>query len=94
MERFRDHTGSNQVMVHALFGRRVNAPLSLLLQHTARQLCGIDIGCVDGRRTAFFCILMEMTFFRKLLFKIEEGQARVFWRRRFPDASVQYDLSL
>ena len=40
--------GVIRFMVHALFGRRVNAPLSLLLQHTARQLCGIDIGSVDA----------------------------------------------
>lgn len=47
VEHYRDSTGSCQVMVHSLFGRRVNAPLSLLIQHAARSITGLDIGCVD-----------------------------------------------
>lgn len=76
VERFRDHTGSNQVMVHALFGRRVNAPLSLLLQHTARHLCGIDIGCVDEEDGFLLYPYGDDVLPEGLLFKIEEGQAR------------------
>lgn len=47
IEHFKDSTGSHQVMVHSLFGRKVNAPLSLLVQHEAKTLTGLDIGCVD-----------------------------------------------
>lgn len=47
VEHFTDHTGSHQVMVHALLGRRVNAPLSLLMQHWANMETGVNLGCVD-----------------------------------------------
>ena len=47
VEHFTDHTGNCQVMVHALFGRRVNAPLSLLLRHAAGEQSGMNLGCVD-----------------------------------------------
>lgn len=47
VEHFRDSTGSHQVMVHALFGRKVNAPFSLLVQYAARNLTGLDTGCVE-----------------------------------------------
>lgn len=47
VEHYRDSTGSCQVMVHSLFGRRVNAPLSLLIRHAAGSITGLDIGCVD-----------------------------------------------
>ena len=55
VEHFKDSTGSHQVMVHALFGRRVNGPLSLVLRHTMH----LSIGWMWGvwmRRMAFFCI--------------------------------------
>lgn len=47
VEHFKDSSGSHQVMVHAMFGRKVNAPLSLLMQQAARRACGLDVGCVD-----------------------------------------------
>lgn len=47
VEHFTDHMGTHQIMVHALFGRRVNAPLSMLMQHAAAKLLQTDVGCVD-----------------------------------------------
>lgn len=47
VEHFTDSSGSHQVMVHAMFGRKVNAPLSLLMQQAARKAGGLDAGCVD-----------------------------------------------
>ena len=46
IEHFRDPSGNAQVMIHSLFGKRVNAPLALLLQEAARQ-AGIQAGCVE-----------------------------------------------
>ena len=37
----------DRVMIHSLFGRRVNTPLSLLLQEAARAQTGQNVGCVD-----------------------------------------------
>lgn len=47
VEHFRDSMGSSQLMVHSLFGRRINAPLSLLAAEVVRQQLGIEVGCVD-----------------------------------------------
>lgn len=47
VEHFKDTMGSSQLMVHSVFGRRINAPLSLLLAQTARERMGIEIGSVD-----------------------------------------------
>lgn len=46
-EHFCDHTGSHQLMIHSLFGRRINAPLSIVLQHAVREKYHINAGCVD-----------------------------------------------
>lgn len=47
IEHFKDSSGCHQAMVHALFGRRVNAPLSLLARYAAGQETGLELGCVD-----------------------------------------------
>lgn len=47
IEHFKDSTGSPQAMLHTMFGRRVNAPLALLLQDAAQRMNGTHIGCVD-----------------------------------------------
>ncbi len=47
VEHFKDTVGNSQVMVHSIFGRRVNAPLSLLAAQTIRELTDAEIGSVD-----------------------------------------------
>jgi ATP-dependent Lhr-like helicase len=47
VEHFTDHTNCHQIMVHALFGKRVNAPLSMLMQQAASQILKVNLGCVD-----------------------------------------------
>lgn len=47
VEHFKDTIGNSQVMVHSIFGRRVNAPLSLLAAQTIRELTDAEIGSVD-----------------------------------------------
>lgn len=76
VEHFRDHTGSHQVMVHALFGRRVNAPLSLLLQHAAARVSGIDIGCVDEEEGFLLYPYGEEALPEGLLYQVNAAQAR------------------
>lgn len=46
-EHFCDHTGSHQIMIHSMFGRRINAPLSLVLQDVLRENYHMNVGCVD-----------------------------------------------
>ena len=42
-EHFYDDAGLHQVMIHSVYGRQVNAPLTLLLTLTAKNLTGSDI---------------------------------------------------
>ena len=46
-EHFRDSSGNSQIMFHSLFGKRINAPLSLLVAQAARELLQCEIGSVD-----------------------------------------------
>lgn len=46
-EHFRDSSGNSQIMFHSLFGKRINAPLSLLVEQAAREQLGCEIGSVD-----------------------------------------------
>lgn len=47
VEHFRDMVGNGQMMVHSVFGRRINAPLSLLAAQTAREELHMEIDSVD-----------------------------------------------
>ena len=47
IEHFRDEAGDNQMMIHLMFGRRVNAPLALLVQEVAQRVTGMDCGIFD-----------------------------------------------
>lgn len=47
VEHFKDTVGNSQMMVHSIFGRRINAPLSLLAAQTAREELQMEIGSVD-----------------------------------------------
>ncbi|MBD5493494.1 MAG: DEAD/DEAH box helicase [Lachnospiraceae bacterium] len=47
VEHFRDSSGNSQLMIHSVFGRRINAPLALLAANAAREQLDMEIGCVD-----------------------------------------------
>lgn len=47
VERFYDRSGKAQLMVHSVFGRRVNAPLSLLAARQAEREMNESVGNVD-----------------------------------------------
>ena len=46
-EHFTDDTGIGQLMIHSVFGRRVNAVLALLARETARVANSMDFGVFD-----------------------------------------------
>lgn len=47
VEHFKDQSGNCQLMFHSVFGRRINAPLALLVSQMIRSEMGIEAGCVD-----------------------------------------------
>ncbi|MCL2404300.1 MAG: DEAD/DEAH box helicase, partial [Defluviitaleaceae bacterium] len=46
-EHSHNETGLHQIMIHSIYGRQVNAPLSLLLTLTAKSLTGTDVDSFD-----------------------------------------------
>ena len=46
-EHFCDATGLYQVIIHSIYGRQVNAPLSILLALAAKNLTGMDVDSYD-----------------------------------------------
>ncbi len=47
VEHFRDQSGNSQMMFHSVFGRRINAPLSLLAAWFLREELQMEVGSVD-----------------------------------------------
>lgn len=47
LEHFKDQSGNSQLMVHSVFGRRINSPLALLAAHRAEEEMGENVGSVD-----------------------------------------------
>lgn len=75
-EHFCDHTGSHQVMLHSLFGRRINGPLAILAQHAVRKNNQINIGCVDEESGILLYAYGEEKLPEGILFSIDPGSAR------------------
>ncbi|MDR1439179.1 MAG: DEAD/DEAH box helicase, partial [Clostridiales bacterium] len=46
-EYFRDDAGEHQLMIHSVFGKRVNAPLALLARDAAARMAGFDISAFN-----------------------------------------------
>ena len=76
VERFTDENGSHQLMVHSLFGRRINAPLALLLRHAAQEISGANTGCVDEEDGILLYPYGQEALPERLLFAVDPQRAR------------------
>lgn len=47
VEHFKDSSGKSQIMVHSVFGRRINAPLALLAAKAVKERFGTEAGFAD-----------------------------------------------
>ena len=88
VEHFKDSTGSHQVMVHALFGRRVNGPLSLVLRHMIRNTMGLDVGSVDEEDGFLLYPYGREQLPEGLLFQINPDQVRPVLEAILPDTPL------
>lgn len=88
MEHFKDSTGSHQIMVHALFGRQVNAPLALLMQYAARTEGGCNVGCVDEEDGFLLYPYGQETMPEGLLFSIDPEKVRAILEAVLPVTPV------
>jgi len=88
IEHFTDSSGSNQAMVHALFGGRVNAPLSLLLQYAAQKVAGGNIGCIHEEEGILLYSYGEEIIPERLLLSIDPAKARELLATILPTTPV------
>lgn len=84
IEHFKDSTGSHQAMVHALFGRRINAPLSLLMQDAVRKTMSCNIGCVDEEDGILLYPYSDEAVPERILFSIDPDTVRETLRTILP----------
>ena len=47
IEHFKDASGNSQLMIHSLFGRKINTPLALLAVQAIRDRLGMEVGSVE-----------------------------------------------
>lgn len=73
IEHFKDASGNSQLMVHSVFGRRINAPLALLVSHTIRETFGIETGSVDEEDGFLVYAYNEQPLPEGILHLIEPG---------------------
>ena len=88
IEHFKDSTGSHQAMIHALFGRRINAPLSLLMQDAVRKSLGCNIGCVGEEDGILLYSYGEEAVPEDILFSIDPDTVREILRTILPVTPV------
>ncbi len=75
MEHFRDETGNQQIMVHSVFGRQVNAPLSILAREAAARETHTNICCVEDDDGFLLFPYSECVLPEGLLYKIAPDTA-------------------
>lgn len=88
VEHFRDSTGSCQIMLHALFGKRINTPLSLLLQDTAQKLTGNPVGSVEEEDGILLYPYGENVLPEGLLFSVDVDKVREILEAMLPATPV------
>lgn len=88
IERFTDHTGSHQMMVHSWFGKRVNAPLSILMQYAAKQQAGMNAGCVDEEDGFLLYPYGNEVLPKGLLASVAPEQARAILEAALPATAI------
>ncbi|MDL2301620.1 DEAD/DEAH box helicase [Lachnospiraceae bacterium OttesenSCG-928-D06] len=76
VEHFKDQSGVHQLMVHAMYGRRVNAPLSLLMQQAAMRVCEAHVACVDEEDGFLLYPYDGQPMPERLLYEIKKENAR------------------
>ena len=82
-EHFQDDVGDNQLMIHSLFGKRINAPLALLLQEEARKK-NVDVSSYDQDDGILLIPYTNKTFPEKLLLAIDPDSAEATLRALLP----------
>lgn len=76
VEHFTDYSGTHQIMVHALYGKRINTPLSMLMQHAAAKALQANVGCVDEEDGFLLYPYGTQTLPEGLIFMVSPAETR------------------
>ena len=87
-EHFKDQSGSSQLMIHSVFGRRVNAPLSLLAAQLAGDEMKMEIGSVDEEDGFLLYSYSDQTIPEGLLTRIDPDSSRRLLTALLPSTPV------
>lgn len=74
-EHFRDQSGNSQLMIHSVFGRRVNAPLALLAAKLAEEELSANVGSVDEEDGFLLYSYADKPLPEGLLYRIDPESA-------------------
>lgn len=88
IERFKDQAGLEQLMIHSLFGRQVNGPLSLLLQQEIHNRYELNIGCVEEEDGILIYAYNGEQLKEGLLFDLNPDNARQILEALLPATPV------
>lgn len=75
IEHFRDQSGNSQLMIHSVFGRRINAPLALLAARAAEAEMGTQVGSVDEEDGFLIYSYGEQSLPERILSRIDSDSA-------------------
>lgn len=88
VEHFGDETSSHQLMVHSVFGRKVNAPLAILAREAAKKHVKTNITCFDDDDGFLLFPYGDYEIPEGLLYNIEPGTTRAVLEALLPATPV------
>lgn len=88
VEHFCDHTGSHQVMIHSLFGRRINAPFAIVLQDVLREKYHMNAGSVDEEDGILLYPYGEEKMPEKILQSVDPKKVRELLEAALPQTPL------
>ena len=87
-EHFQDQSGNSQLMIHSIFGRRINAPLSLLAARLASEEMGTEVGSVDEEDGFLLYSYDDQTMPEGLLLRIDPVSSKRLLSALLPSTPV------
>ena len=88
LEHFSDEAGQCQLMVHSVFGRRVNAGLAMLLQRAAAEATGVDVRAYEDDNGVLLYALGGRDLPGDLLREMDPEEAGAVLRAVLPAAPL------
>jgi ATP-dependent Lhr-like helicase len=87
-EHFCDESGDNQLMLHLIFGRQINFPLGLLLQHKLEEITGAAVTVFDDDDGVLLYMRGKYEIPEKLLQQIAPESAKAILEALLPSSSL------